>query len=345
MSLILVAVATLAATPAVPSPARVTLLFSGDNGGEVAPCGCRTGPAGGLPRRLTAVQRLRAQGPALLVDAGDALSVGLPKDGALDAAATQRAEQVMQAMGQMGYAALAVGEGELALGIAQLRKLAAAAKIPLLASNLRAANGKSAFEGGRVVDVAGVKVGLFAVVDGLELGRFGLRQTPALEAANRESAALRKQGARLVVALIHAPYTQSLSLAQAMKGVDYAIQAHDARASLTQRVGTLLLTGAGERGRQLGLALFELGDGSPLFDRNDAGLAKDQLIELDNMMARMPEEQRARLATQRTAVAMRIIARPADGQGSAATRFISLGADVPDYAAPPTQTEALTPGK
>src|SRR4051812_7282059 len=96
----------------VPAPSMaadtppLTVLFTGDNAGEVAPCGCKHVPAGGLARRKTLIESARKEGPVLVLDAGNAL---FQRPGVLDGAIEHRARFVLKAMGEVETAAMAVG--------------------------------------------------------------------------------------------------------------------------------------------------------------------------------------------------------------------------------------------
>jgi 2',3'-cyclic-nucleotide 2'-phosphodiesterase (5'-nucleotidase family) len=63
---------------------------------------------------------------------------------------------ILEAMGALGYDALAVGERDLALGVEELKKRAAAARVPLLAANLVGRDGKKPFEQRRLLKVGGI---------------------------------------------------------------------------------------------------------------------------------------------------------------------------------------------
>ncbi|MGZ3460508.1 MAG: hypothetical protein ACXU86_18620, partial [Archangium sp.] len=86
------------------APRKAVLLFTGDNGGEIANCGCRQNPAGGLARRKTVFAQERAKGtPVLVLDAGNALFKS-PQSGA-EPNARARAELLLEQMDAMGTAA------------------------------------------------------------------------------------------------------------------------------------------------------------------------------------------------------------------------------------------------
>jgi 2',3'-cyclic-nucleotide 2'-phosphodiesterase (5'-nucleotidase family) len=85
-----------------------------------------------------------------------------------------------------------------------------------------------------VVDVAGVKIGLFGLVRALpedadrwKAWRLDARDPVA--AARDEVVALHARGARIVIALVHAgPYEEAKKILQAAPGIDWAVLGHSA---------------------------------------------------------------------------------------------------------------------
>lgn len=210
---------------------------------------------------------------------------------ALTQAERRKMSFILETMGKLGYDAMAVGERDLALGVGELKKMAAKAKVTLLAANLVDKGGKRPFEPRKLVTVGAVKVGLFAVSEGPGFERHGLRALPALEQANQQARALRKAGADLVVALLHQDYDSALKTAQKLERVDFAIQSHGGRVSSTQTVGKVVLAAGGERGRSLGRAEFELGGKGPLFDRAEAKSARLQLGHIEQTISKYKQQQ------------------------------------------------------
>ncbi len=194
----------------------------------------------------------RRDAPALPVDAGDALFHATALGVADEPAAAARARLVLSAMGRMGYAALAVGERDLALGPAWLAREAAAAGVPLLSLNLAGPDGAHPFPGTRVVEVGGERVGLLAAAAAGEYPG-GLVASDPVAAVRGAAAALRASGATLVVALLHMPEGEARALVREVPDVDGAVLAHDGRRIEAAPEGATLVTAAGERGRGLGI--------------------------------------------------------------------------------------------
>lgn len=83
------------------------VLLSGQTWGYMRPCGCSTHQKGGLERRANLIAALRAKGwPVTAVDLGD---VAAPKTGVHDQNMLKY-KYTMEAMKEMGYAAVGLGE-------------------------------------------------------------------------------------------------------------------------------------------------------------------------------------------------------------------------------------------
>lgn len=283
----------------------------------------------------------------VLLDAGDALSRLWPS--AIEKADRPLAEAhaafLLSQLGAMGYSALVVGERELVLGSQELLRRAAAAKLPLLAANLVDAQGKRPFPGRTMATAGGRKVGIFAVVDGGEYERHGLRCLSAAGAAQAEVDALRKAGAQVVVGLLHMNYDAALRVAGDLKGVDYVVQAHDGRPVLVQQVGATLMAGAGQRGQVVGRAVLDLRGAGPLFLVEDKADAQRAMLEQEGGLKRLQERMKAASDAEekkQLGVALesarkrydearaRALSGPPAGRRTATTDRLTLNASVPD---------------
>lgn len=185
--------------------ARAVLVFAASQAGEIVPCGCSPDQRGGLPREGALLATLRKADPGLLfIDAGDALFASPRRpEGPSAAQALLKARALAEGDALLGASARALGGRDLAAGVAFA--VESAAGVPLLdaggapSSGTRAALLLSAGE-------AGVKVGVFAA---------GLGEDPARTIAAR-AAALRAQGARVVVLLLHPRGDRAVSAAEAL---------------------------------------------------------------------------------------------------------------------------------
>lgn len=199
---IALAAAAKPAEPAKPSD-HVTLVFSASVAGQLVPCGCSPDQRGGLPRGVALVDKLRKDDPSLLfVDAGDLLFENpAPPPKQLLTQRQMKAQVLAQGDALLHAAARAVGQRDLALGPQFL--VDTAQGVPLLDAGFMPAPGVRAT---LLADAGGVKVGLFAA--GFE------PDVPGVIAARAK--ALREEGARLVVLLLHPRGDNSFTAAQAL---------------------------------------------------------------------------------------------------------------------------------
>ncbi|MEQ1507608.1 MAG: multiheme c-type cytochrome [Myxococcota bacterium] len=131
----------------------------------------------------------RAKGPLVVVDGGNSLAPPVRGAVAGGSALDQRrikAELIADATRLAGIDAMALGPADWSLGVEFVRNLVDSRQLPVLAANLTC-DGAAPYPGGKVVEVAGKKLGFVGVtlgpVEGCEVG-------PAVEAMDRAVAAL-----------------------------------------------------------------------------------------------------------------------------------------------------------
>jgi 5'-nucleotidase len=156
-------------------------------------------------------------GGVLLVDGGDLFQ------GTLESNLAEGAD-VVRAYNQMGYAASAIGNHEFDYGPVgpevtakrpeddprgALKARFAEAKFPFLAANLTDDAGKIFTAPSKLVEIAGVKIGIIGAstestpYTTMPANFKGLHVAPAGPAIEREAKALRAQGAQVIVAIAH----------------------------------------------------------------------------------------------------------------------------------------------
>lgn len=213
-----------AAPPAGPAAAPVTIAVIGTNDvhGQLLPGEGR----GGLVTLSGYVDALRGSGQVdavLLLDAGDMWQGTLESN--LDEGAS-----VVAAYNALGFAAAAIGNHEFDFGPAgpasvpatasddargALRQRAREADFPLLAANLKDAEGQQPpawdnVHASAMVELAGIDVGIVGVMTEKAMSATvasnvgGLEVTPLATAVQREAEALRRAGAELLVVTAHA---------------------------------------------------------------------------------------------------------------------------------------------
>jgi len=201
-------------------PGELILVVSGDTAGWIVPCGCTTRQSGGLPRRATYLEGLRAEADLIVADVGGAVAGDSPYDRA-------KFEAIARGELAMGIAAHNIGQAEARLGAEFLRNLAARLKFPLVSANVRDAAGEPIARGVLVVEKAGRRVALIGVLS----PRFavaGLRVSPprravldVLQSAERPYDA--------VVVLAYVPRDELRQLADELPEVDLVVGGPDRR--------------------------------------------------------------------------------------------------------------------
>ncbi len=269
--------------PETPPPrgTHIALLYTSNVFGEYEQCGCPSHPMGGLARKATVVDEAREQADAaIVVDAGDLF---LPARPNLHAPAAnmlppdpseveRRARLVAAGVSRVGLHAYVPGERDLSLGLPLLKRILKQARIPAVCANLVDQRGQSVFDPDRIVDAAGVKVGIFGLLkaqpDEAELWKsWRLSTTDPAETARAEITSLRQRGADIVVALLHmGPIAEARELLKAVPGIDWAVLGHSDQYFLTpETVGDARMVEALNMGKHVGRLDLHVVDGKMKF--------------------------------------------------------------------------------
>jgi 2',3'-cyclic-nucleotide 2'-phosphodiesterase (5'-nucleotidase family) len=174
-------------------------------------------------------------GPKLVLDAGDWWQ-GTP-EGSLS-----KGQSVAEVFNAVGYDAIEVGNHEFDAGLAPLLALIASMKAPVLAANIYGADGKHVpwTQPHIVKDVAGIKFGIFGLLtvhmDKLAFPKNieGLTFRREVDEAKDQVAALRKEGAQVIIAVTHVGYEESdkvkfegdQTIAREVDGIDLLVGGH-----------------------------------------------------------------------------------------------------------------------
>ena len=246
------------AAPAAAAPrkeVKLAILSTSDVKGKTSPCGC-TIPKGGLSRLASFADSLRAEYPyVLIVDTGGYFPEDLKRQAA--------APFLMNAMKLLAFDAVGVGDRDLEFGLAFLRVNATRVGIPVVSANLaEKATGKLVFPATTLVERGDVKVGFFSLVmDKADLGpaRDSLAVLEPTAAAKEAVAALRGQGAQVVVLLSNLGRTASEDLCTAVDGIDVVIAAREVPLIEKGRLikNTVVVYG-GEQGQNAGRTAITL---------------------------------------------------------------------------------------
>ena len=244
------------ARAAAAPPDTLVVLSTTDLKGKTSPCGCHV-PKGGFARIAAVLDSSRAMRPATLyLDAGGYFP---EQDGRTDLA-----EFMLRSLVQLGAGAIGVGPRDLRQGVAYLRDLVRRTGAPVTCANLADKRTRlPIFPSGRVLDVGGVKVGVFALYgDRFELGPAAdsLVVLDPEDAANAQVTALRNKGAQVVVLLAQLGRVGGEDLVTAVPGIDAVVLGHDVPVyEQGRRIGGTMASYAGEQGQHLGFIKVALG--------------------------------------------------------------------------------------
>ncbi|MFN7147019.1 MAG: multiheme c-type cytochrome, partial [Myxococcota bacterium] len=263
-------------------------------------------PLGGLSRRNTTLEKLRAEGPVVVVDAGNLFS-GKPV-----LAEKDRPQQVEKARLQAaayslaGIDAMLPGAGDLALGIDTVRELAATHELPYVAANLECGGG-SVFPSSITIERGGVDIAFVGVV-GSNLTDPTCRATEPVAAVK---AALEGAKADVVVVLSGQTAQEDEALAAAIPAISLLVNGQDRQQLQQPRPlpnGGLLLA-SGSRGKQLGVLSFTLTPGATSW--RDAGVLA-RLAEQKDTYASRRKELEERIAREDDPKAKERLGKQAD---------------------------------
>lgn len=180
---------------------------------------------GGFARVAGGLKAERAKGKNVIVaHAGDTLSPSLTSS-------IDKGAHIVELLNRLGIDVFTPGNHEFDFGEAVFRQRMGEAKFALLAANLRDASGRAlpGFADSKIIDVEGVKVGIFGLTDDEAARRSSpgtLKFMPTIETAKREAQALRDAGADLVVVVTHSEWQDDLRLAK-LGPIDIVLSGHD----------------------------------------------------------------------------------------------------------------------
>jgi len=229
----------------------ITIVYTGETHAMVTPCKCAVSRDGGVARRATEVRRIGRGGltPTLLVDAGGQFGGSAYDEYTLGPAVDQeRTRAHLRACALMGYVAYAVGDEELQWGPDFLKESGSLGGAPFLSANMSdAAARKAGVERSTIVEVGGVKVGITAATPQDVYALADPRQAEWAEVGDpvagvAAAVAELRPKVDLVLVLSHLGSDRTRALAEAVPGIDIAINAHYRRpGGLVDRAGKTLL--------------------------------------------------------------------------------------------------------
>lgn len=198
----------------------------------------------------------RAEGRGVLIlDSGDSLYRGVVPEEPASTPARRSATAIVKAMGQMGYAAMAVGPKDLIGGYDDLLSASQDAGIRLLAANLRVSGGRFPFRPHEIVEVGGRRVGIIGLatadhsVQAAEIFRAaGVMATDPVEAA-RAAVEEISSDVDLVIILANLSQGEALAIGREVEGAHLLLGSGTGRILLAEEHEHLLRYEPGNRGQ------------------------------------------------------------------------------------------------
>ena len=196
----------------------VRLYLISNLAGALEPCGCSKDQLGGVDHLAAFIESQRTKAPnSLVLAAGPLLFIDPTLETTHATQDTWKAESIAQAMKDIGLAAWSPGYNDWAAGKGELAKNAERAGATPLGAGLA-----GPLRDSKLFEEGGIKVGVFGIVDPRDpSGRYpdGVSSVDAAQLitkAKEEVAALRRQGAQLLVALTSLQRGQALRIADAL---------------------------------------------------------------------------------------------------------------------------------
>ena len=235
-------------------PAELTVVFSSDLLGKIRSCGCAEKDMGGIGRRATFTEGVRASVEnCIVVDAGDVFGADL-------AFTETEAEIAFDAMNLMALDAFMPGETDFVFGLPFLQGLAARSTFRTVAANIvDPVTGEPLFGAAYTVKrlAGGLRIGVVGVFDDairfpayIETSRF--KVLPAVESLRKLLPELRRQ-ADFLVLLSHMGMDRSKELARQIPDFDLIVIGHGKPiVKKLEKQGETILLATGGDGQYLG---------------------------------------------------------------------------------------------
>ena len=261
-----------------------TLFALAEMRGQIGPCGCTTDPLGDISRTAQLVADTRAAGPVLVVDAGSLLYSKAPIPPHLIAQEELKADLLVKTYREnLQVGGVGLGPADVVQGLEKLR-------MPRLAANVEGTDAP------KVVELGGAKVGVFGVVaeDAIAQPKPG----DPIAAGKTAVDALKKQGARVIVALVQASSKKdAVRIVRDIGGIDIAVAGLGLAAPEPekieiepQKIGDAWLVVPANRGQVMSRVDVTVREAGPLVDAVGSGAAAAKIESLTKQIAKLDED-------------------------------------------------------
>ncbi len=202
------------------------------------------------------IKRLRAEGNDLLIlDAGNLFFLKYPKSEAKRREYIQKVDVLIRAYNATGYTAVNIGERDLILGYEFLTDVAKKTRFPFISTNLKDRGAHQPFFQPHIIkDIAGLKVGIFGVIDGKALGK----SDPVITASDpvQEARAVvkdLKEKCDIIIALSQLGEAGDRKLVEAVSEIDIVIGGVKSKTIRYEKLRNTIMARLIPRGGYLGV--------------------------------------------------------------------------------------------
>lgn len=231
----------------------------------------------GFAKLKTYFDNRNSNNNALLLNAGDVVH-------GTTFATISRGDSVIDVMNQMGFDAMTAGNHDFNYGYQRLVELNNRANFPILASNVINQDGSHIIDSDKIIEIDGVKVGIFGLATeetktkSSPANTEGLTFANSIETAQNEVNNLRNQGAQIIICLSHLGEDKesketSTMIAENVEGIDLIIDGHSHTELQNGRyVGNTLIAQAKAHG-------YFIGDVTLLLDKDNKIVSKSASLK------------------------------------------------------------------
>ncbi|HHT9145489.1 MAG TPA: multiheme c-type cytochrome [Candidatus Wunengus sp. YC61] len=243
------------------SSESLLIVFSGEETGNLEPCGCYEGQIGGILRRYTFIDSFRKNKDVILpVSLGD-----LPKTvGRQDEI---KMEIFCRAIGEMGYILHNLGEKDIEIGPQLLNYLSHTSKTVLLSSNVQLVASfpvkinqyvlKECFVSGHILKIAFLGILSKSLLNNSILEYINVKDpVQALKPLVKQL----QEKVNLIVLLSHAPLAESIEIAKYFPEVGLIITGHNVEEPIDSitYINNTPIVSSGTEGKYIGIAKYSV---------------------------------------------------------------------------------------
>lgn len=257
----------------------ITIVHTNDTHARV-----KEGDGMGFAKIAALIRQIKQENPnTLVLDAGDTFH-------GQTIATLNRGESIAVIMNTIGYDAMAPGNHDFNYGYERLAELDGITSFPILAANVKKADGANLLTPYIIKEIAGLKVGIFGLAtpettykthpDNVK----GLAFTDPVKAAAEMTALLQDQ-TDIIVCLAHlgmdaASTDTSVKIANEVEGIDLIIDGHSHTVlEQGQAAGGTLIVSTGEYDKNLGIVQLTVTE-DQITEKKASLISKDETAEI-----------------------------------------------------------------